>query len=160
LVFGRRDELIRMARERMRAHPGRYQEHIYGEHEMGGTSWLYVAGQPFEMLGLREDLGTAAAGQLTSGALGAVPMVIGLWPVLLTGIWAINQRKEKIAAQEQDRAVAAAKAETETQAEARLKAALEKAAKENAAALAREVKKALEAAKTAPQGDSDTEKKS
>ena len=160
LVFGTRDELIRMARDRISAHPGRYKEHIYGEHEMGGTSWLYIAGQPFEKLGMREDLGTAAAGQLTSGALGAVPMVIGLWPVLLTGIWAINQRKEKIAAQEQAEAIAAAKAETEAQAEARLKAALEKAAKENAAAVAREVKKALETAKSAPEGKSDTEKKS
>jgi len=160
LVFGPRAELIRMARERMRAHPDRYQEHVYGEHEMGGTSWLYIAGQPFETLGLREDLGTAPAGQLTSGALGAVPMVIGLWPVLLTGIWAINQRKEKIAAQEQAQAVAAAKAESAAQAEARLKAALEKAAKENAATVAREIKKALETAKTAPEGNGDTEKKS
>ncbi|MBI5063775.1 MAG: 4Fe-4S dicluster domain-containing protein [Desulfatitalea sp.] len=160
LVFGERDELIRVARDRIRLHPDRYQNHIYGEHEMGGTSWLYLSGQPFDQVGLREDLGTAPAGQLTSGALGAVPMVVGLWPVLLTGIWAITQRKEKIAAQEQAEAIAAAKAETEAQAEARLKAALEKAAKENAAAVAREVKKALETAKTAPQGESDTEKKS
>ncbi len=160
LVFGRRDELIQAARERMRVHPGRYQEHIYGEHEMGGTSWLYLSGQPFEKVGLREDLGTAPAGQLTSGALGAVPMVVGLWPVLLTGIWAINKRKEKIAAQEQAEAVAAARAETEAQAAASLKAALEKAAKENAATVAREVKKALDTAKSAAQDKHDTEKKS
>jgi formate dehydrogenase iron-sulfur subunit len=158
LVFGAREELLRVARDRIHTFPERYLDHIYGEHEMGGTSWLYLSGRPFADVGMREDLGTAAAGQLTSGALGAVPMVVGLWPVLLTGIWAITKRKEKIAAQEQALAVAAAKAELQAQADTHLKAALEKAAKENSATVEREVKKALEAAKTEPEGQADTEK--
>jgi Fe-S-cluster-containing dehydrogenase component len=158
LVFGAREELIRVARERISSYPERYLDHIYGEYEMGGTSWLYLSGRPFADVGLREDLGTTAAGQLTTGALGAVPMVVGLWPVLLTGIWAINKRKEKIAAEEQAAAVATALTQAQAQAEARLKAALEKAAKENTAVVEREVKKALEAAKTAPEGKADTEK--
>jgi formate dehydrogenase iron-sulfur subunit len=40
LVFGRRDDLLQVARRRMLDHPNRYVDHIYGEHEMGGTSWL------------------------------------------------------------------------------------------------------------------------
>jgi formate dehydrogenase iron-sulfur subunit len=39
-------------------------------------------------------------------------MVVGLWPVLLTGIYAINKRKEKIATAEQQAAVTHAIAET------------------------------------------------
>ncbi len=42
------------------------------------------------------------------GALSAVPIVVGLWPVLLTGVYAMIQRKEKIANQETEQAVVAA----------------------------------------------------
>ncbi len=146
LVFGKRSELISVARDRIHNFPGRYMASIYGEQEMGGTSWLYLAGRPFAQVGLREDLGTAAAGQLTSGALGAVPIVVGLWPVLLTGIYAISKRKEKIAAEEQQAAVGQALAESQAASDAKLKAALEKAEKDKAAAIEREVKKALDAA--------------
>ena len=146
LVFGKRDELIRVARDRIHTYPERYVDHIYGEKEMGGTSWLYLSAVPFSELGLREDLGTKAAGEYTSGALGAVPIVIGLWPVLLTGIYAINKRKEKISAEEQAAAVASAVEQANSEAERRLKTALEKAEQNQAAAVEREVKKAMEEA--------------
>ena len=94
--------LIKAARERFAAFPDRYLNHIYGEHEMGGTNWLYISGVPFREIGLREDLGITPAPELTSGALAAVPL-FPAWPVLLTGIYAINQRKEKIAAEEKNR---------------------------------------------------------
>ena len=80
---GKRDDLLNIARERIRRQPDRYVDHIYGENEMGGTSWLYIAGAPFSELGMREDLGVTPAPALTAGALGAVPIVVGLWPVLL-----------------------------------------------------------------------------
>ncbi len=51
ITFGRRSVLLRLARERIEGDPGRYENHIYGEHEAGGTSWLYIAGQPFRKLG-------------------------------------------------------------------------------------------------------------
>lgn len=146
LVFGVREELISVARDRIQRYPDRYLDHIYGEHEMGGTSWLYLTSAPFGAVGMREDLGTAAAGQLTSGALGAVPMVVGLWPVLLTGIYAITKRKEKIAARERSEAVQAAVAQARDEAQTQLKAAMEKAEKDKTDAIEREVKKALEAA--------------
>ena len=34
------------------SHPQRYVPHIYGEHEIGGTNHLYLAGLPFDRLGL------------------------------------------------------------------------------------------------------------
>jgi hypothetical protein len=117
---------------------------------MGGTSWLTISGTPFRELGLREDLGVTPAPKLTAGALGAVPIVVGLWPVLLTGIYAITQRKEKIAAEEQRTAVAAALARAKGEADRKLAEALAKADKDKAAAIAREVKKALEAAAQPP----------
>ena len=50
--FGRRGALLAEARARMQAQPGRYVPHIYGEHEAGGTNLLYLAGVPFEKLGV------------------------------------------------------------------------------------------------------------
>jgi formate dehydrogenase iron-sulfur subunit len=154
LVFGKREEVLNVARQRIYERPDRYIDHIYGEKEMGGTSWLYLSGKPFSEAGMREDLGETPAPALTAGALGAVPMVVGLWPVLLTGIYAINKRKEKIAAQEQRQAVDNAVAETRAEAEAKLKTALDKAAKDKESAIASEVKKALEeAAKAAAEAE-------
>jgi hypothetical protein len=105
LAFGKRKDLIRMARERIQRHPDRYVDHIYGEHEMGGTSWLYLSGVPYEEVDMREDLGVKPASELTAGALSTVPMIVGLWPVLLTGIYAITKRSEKIAKREQEAAI-------------------------------------------------------
>ncbi len=156
LVYGKRNALIEAAHQRIATHPERYQNHIYGEKEMGGTSWLYLSAKTFAEMGMREDLGNTPAPKLTKGALGAVPMVVGLWPVLLTGIYAINKRKEKIAAQEQRDAVVQAVTETTAAAEAKLAAAMEKAAKDREAAVEREVKKALEeAAKAAVEAEKD-----
>ena len=105
LSFGKRKDLIRLARERIRRHPDRYVDHIYGEHEMGGTSWLYLSGVPFKELGMREDLGITPAPDLTAGALSSVPMIIGLWPVFLTGVYAMTKRMDQVAQQEKDQAI-------------------------------------------------------
>jgi hypothetical protein len=52
MTFGKRTELIMLGRERIRNSPGRYVPHIYGEQEVGGTSWLYLSAIPFEAAGL------------------------------------------------------------------------------------------------------------
>jgi len=51
LKFGRRDQLLAEARRRMAAAPGKYVDHIYGEKELGGLGWLYLASAPFKELG-------------------------------------------------------------------------------------------------------------
>ncbi len=156
LTFGIRDDLLKIARERIRKHPDKYVDHIYGESEMGGTSWLYLSGMPFSEIGMREDLGVTPAPELTAGALGAVPIVVGLWPVLLTGVYAMSKRKEKIAADEQAEAVAEAVAATEADAEKKLSAALEKAKKEKESAIKKEVKKAIEEAAKKPEEEEES----
>ena len=57
ITFGERDELIAEAERRIRRHPDKYVNHIYGREEAGGTSVLYLAGVPFEALGFPTDLG-------------------------------------------------------------------------------------------------------
>lgn len=146
LVFGKRKDLLRIAWERIYAAPRRYQHHVYGEREMGGTAWMTVSAAPFAEVGLDEHLGDKAAGEYTAGVLGAVPMVVGIWPVLLGGAYAITRRKEQVAAEEQAEAVRKAVEETRAAAETRLKAALEKAEKDKEKTVAAEVKKARAAA--------------
>lgn len=52
LVFGKRVDLLLMAKERIAKRPDRYLPHIYGEEEVGGTSWLYLTGRPPREVGL------------------------------------------------------------------------------------------------------------
>ena len=64
LVFGKRHNLLKIARHRIARRPEKYVDHIYGEHEVGGTSWLYLASEPFETIGFPK-LGTKAPPRLT-----------------------------------------------------------------------------------------------
>ncbi|MGM0452433.1 MAG: hypothetical protein ACQERN_04625, partial [Thermodesulfobacteriota bacterium] len=155
LTFGHRDKLIKIARQRIYAHPGRYVDHIYGEREMGGTSWLYLAANPFASLGMRSDLGTVPAPALTSGALAVVPMAVGLGVVLLTGIYAISRRKEKIAEEQRLAAVDQTRTELEETMQQKLSEQKKAAEKERQAAVKREVEKALAEAKAADPSESD-----
>lgn len=52
LVFGRRADLVAMAKDRLKKRPDRYLDHIYGDAEVGGTSWLYLTGRPIQEIGL------------------------------------------------------------------------------------------------------------
>lgn len=149
LVFGKRKDLLRVAWERIRTNPARYQDHVYGEHEMGGTAWMVISGASFTAVGLDEHLGTQAAGEYTKGVLGAVPMVVGIWPVLLGGAYAITKRKEQVAAEEQAEAVRHAVLAAETRAGEKLAAELAKAEKDKDKTVAAEVKKARDEAEAA-----------
>jgi len=50
LTFGKRSDLIKVAREKIADNPGKYVNHIYGETELGGTSWLFISCEPFDTL--------------------------------------------------------------------------------------------------------------
>jgi NAD-dependent dihydropyrimidine dehydrogenase PreA subunit len=52
IKFGNRAELLLEAKKRLEQNPDKYVQHIYGEHEAGGTNHLYLAALPFEKLGL------------------------------------------------------------------------------------------------------------
>lgn len=145
LTFGKRSDLLRIARKRVYDNPGLYNERIYGENEAGGTNWLYLSPVPHEELD-QPVLGKTSAPELTSGALGSVAMVAGIWPVLLGGAYFISKRREKQAEEERIEAVTEAVAETRGEAETKLQASLAKAEKDKEATVAREVKKAREEA--------------
>jgi len=97
LLFGKRRDLIEIARTRIYAEPEKYNHEIYGEHEVGGTGVLYLASVPFEELGLRNDLGTKSYPEYNKTFLYSVPAVLILWPAFLLGLNnAFHERKLKI----------------------------------------------------------------
>ena len=83
LMFGKKRDLMEIARTRIYKHPNRYVHKIYGEHEVGGTGWLYLAAVPFEELGFRADLGTTPYPEYTRDFLYGVPLVLFGLPALL-----------------------------------------------------------------------------
>ncbi len=51
IVFGKRSDLLEVAHERIQKNPERYVDHVYGEYEVGGTSWIYISNTPFSEIG-------------------------------------------------------------------------------------------------------------
>ncbi|MBN2238338.1 MAG: 4Fe-4S dicluster domain-containing protein [Dehalococcoidales bacterium] len=95
LKFGERNDLIIEARERIAAAPGKYFDHIYGENEIGGTSWLYLSPVPFEKLGL-PTLDSEPVTVNVARAMGAVPPVLLGVAVAMSGIYWLTKRRQKL----------------------------------------------------------------
>jgi len=94
--FGDRDELIEEARARIRAHPEKYMNHIYGLEEVGGTSVLLLSDVPIEELGYRTDLSKEPLPLLTWNVLQKIPNFVVVGGVLLGGIWWITNRRIEV----------------------------------------------------------------
>jgi formate dehydrogenase beta subunit len=94
LVWGKRDELLAEAESRIAANPDRYQNHVYGKDEVGGTSVLYLSGVPFEKLGLPE-LESDPPPELSEG-MGTVilPSLILGGPLVLAGINYMSKKQK------------------------------------------------------------------
>ena len=95
LTSGTRGRLVEEARRRVFGNPDRYTQHIYGEHEAGGTNWMYITDVSFEKLGFEVAVNDNSYPKLVRGALGVPPVVMTLWPPLLMGLWAFSHRNGK-----------------------------------------------------------------
>lgn len=95
LRFGRRDDLLAQARAQIASAPGRYIDHIFGEHEVGGTSVLYLSDVPFEELGFPTDLPTESLTAGTEQVMGLLPGVILGAAAVVTGAATLTHRREK-----------------------------------------------------------------
>ncbi len=97
LEYGERDELIAKAHARIQAHPDRYIDHVYGEFENGGTSYLILSHVPFAELGL-PDMPDTPVNEVSEKVMGmTIPIALG-WGAVLSGVAAgvnfINKKKE------------------------------------------------------------------
>ena len=89
LMFGTRVKNLEISRHRIYSHPDEYVHHIYGEHEVGGTGYIYLSAVPFDQIGFRTDLGTTPYPEYTKDFLYTVPMVLFGAPAFLLGLNAL-----------------------------------------------------------------------
>jgi formate dehydrogenase iron-sulfur subunit len=94
-MYGDRDALIADAKSRIQASPGKYIDHIYGEHEAGGTRWMYISAVPFEELGFPSSatLGNRPDPVMIRASFGAVPVIVIAGGAVLGGLHWLHQRK-------------------------------------------------------------------
>lgn len=98
-VFGSRADLLQEAHRRLEAEPGQYVQKVHGEHEVGGTSVLYISDIPLSFLSWQQDLDNRSLPDRTWASLKKVPPVILAMGGLMTGIHWIVGRRMKVAAQ-------------------------------------------------------------
>ena len=98
MTFGNRTDLLKLGRERIKKHPDRYLPHIYGEHEVGGTSWLYLSSVPFEQISL-PNFGYAPIPSYTEPIQHAIFKYFippfALYGLLGGVMWFLRPKKEK-----------------------------------------------------------------
>jgi formate dehydrogenase iron-sulfur subunit len=95
LKFGKRDELLQEARARIRQHPDKYVPHIFGEKEVGGTSWLYLSDVPFAELGFNTDVMQKSIPTYTWKYVSKAPILaIGL-PIAFAALYAYTKRRSE-----------------------------------------------------------------
>lgn len=147
ITYGRREDLIQVARDRIKKLPNRYLNHVFGEHEFGGTSWMVLAGVPFGKLDLHEGVSSTPLPETTKGFLSVVPFVLTIWPGFLLGLHAFNKRKEKLARDAIREAIAVNEVKGAEETKKQLEAAAKRAAKDKERSIDQAVKKALAEAK-------------
>ena len=104
LVFGDRADLIKEAHARIAAHPDRYVDHVYGEFENGGASYLILSHVPFSELGL-PDLPEKPINEISETVMGiTIPFALD-WAAVLSGLavgvhYYNKKKEEKTAADE------------------------------------------------------------
>jgi formate dehydrogenase iron-sulfur subunit len=96
-ISGERDELLREAHSRLRTEPTKYYQKVYGEHDAGGTSVLFLSSVPFETIGLPANLPAEPLPVLTYRVLSKIPAITGTGSCVLAGLWWLTQRKAEVA---------------------------------------------------------------
>jgi len=93
LKFGKRSELIEHARKLIEANPDQYVDHIFGEKEVGGTSWMYLSSVPFDEIGFKTDMGEKAIPEYSKPFMDTVHVIDFVAPPLLLGMGYLAKKK-------------------------------------------------------------------
>jgi formate dehydrogenase iron-sulfur subunit len=92
-IFGDRDELLAEAHRRLKAEPAKYVPHVYGEHEIGGTSVLYISDISLDFLNYQNPLPEEAVPDRTLVVMRQIPTVAVGMAALCGGVyWVIDRR--------------------------------------------------------------------
>ncbi|MCK9281612.1 MAG: 4Fe-4S dicluster domain-containing protein [Melioribacteraceae bacterium] len=96
LTYGKREDLINIAHNRIEIDPDKYENHVYGEFEVGGTSWLYLAGKKMPELGMPDLPRATAPGvseSIQHGLFAYFVPPLALYAVLGGVMWINKNRK-------------------------------------------------------------------
>jgi Fe-S-cluster-containing dehydrogenase component len=98
LLFGKRTELLRIAKNRIKRKSDVYVDHIYGEQEIGGTSWMYLATKNFDKLkmptlGVNPAPGTSES--IQHGIFAYFVPPVTLYALLGIIMWITKRSKEE-----------------------------------------------------------------
>ena len=102
LTYGKREELVRIAHEKIRLYPDKYIDHVFGEHEVGGTGWMYLGAKDFTKLGFPKLGNNPAPGvseTIQHGIFAYFVPPIALY-ALLGGVMWLNKNREKKSGEE------------------------------------------------------------
>jgi len=97
LTYGQRHEIIKIARNRLKRNPDRYVDHIFGEYEVGGTSWLYIASKEFVELdfpNLGKNPAPGVSESIQHGIFAYFVPPVSLYALLGGIMWITKRRKE------------------------------------------------------------------
>jgi len=101
-LFGDRDQLIHIAKKRLKDNPDKYYQHIYGIEEAGGSHIMVLSPVPFEQLGYVAHLPNRAMPEFTALAMEKIPSVVIAGGTFLTGMYWLTKRKNQIAKEEKN----------------------------------------------------------
>ena len=104
-VSGTREELLALARKRIAESPDDYEDLVYGEHELGGTSVLFLAPRSLGMSLFPAGLGDQPLPALTHRVLDKLPGVVVGGAATLFAFWWITRRRDEVSAWKAGRAV-------------------------------------------------------
>lgn len=94
-IFGERDELIALAHQQIKDNPGKYIDKVWGEHEVGGTSVLYLSDVDLGFLAYQPNLDKIGLPATTNLAMKAVPFAfVGMGAVMYGINWMVRRRMD------------------------------------------------------------------
>jgi formate dehydrogenase iron-sulfur subunit len=97
IEFGDRDEMLAESKRRIADAPGRYVNHVYGEHEAGGTNVFHLSSVPFEKIGYETGLPNEPLPDLTHKSMRFVPRIFfTLLAVFGLTAWAVRRRMRRM----------------------------------------------------------------
>jgi formate dehydrogenase iron-sulfur subunit len=95
-IFGQRDQLIAEAHQRIKDNPGRYLNRVWGEHEFGGSSVLYLSDIDLSFMTYGSKSEIRPLPKTTELAMKSVPFAfVGMGGAMYGLNWIIRRRMKR-----------------------------------------------------------------
>jgi formate dehydrogenase iron-sulfur subunit len=95
MTFDTRESVLAQAKDVI-ARDSNYVNHIYGEHELGGTSWMYISDVPFEQLGFKMNVSKNPIMHYLKDFHTAVKFILGGGIFVMSGLYMYTSRRNKV----------------------------------------------------------------